>query len=407
MNLKVINKKYIDDISFHRKQCSKNKALLSFKYEELNFKTNIIQIMIIILSTGITFIETMKSYYDLNSNFYNTIIIIFSTMVALIMSIFRFLKFDERRENLKKSIEDHVFIINKFRKTFNQLENANFKGNNNNNNEELMKIMNNYENEIFDNYINIRENFDTLLSFKETIYYKNKYKQLFLELERTNGEIELINEYRDKIGVVDYIYPSIFKRLFCCKKKKLKYDTFLQKTSVWKKEKETSEKEKQDLKKEIFQKGKNYYKIKMNHIVKDIPHLKDVFMKEIINLSNQMEDKLLNAKHETYLYKINNQKNNNDDNYSIYSNEYTNSEYDYDYDNDNDNDIYQQQNMRNEMFRSEACAPTERQPQMPPNNLHVQDHNIYPQAYEVEDINSINGDNNNNNNNYVERIHYF
>ena len=62
-----------------------------------------------------------------------------------------------------------------------------------------MKIMNNYENEIFDNYINIRENFDTLLSFKKTIYYKNKYKQLFLELERTNCEIELINEYRDKL----------------------------------------------------------------------------------------------------------------------------------------------------------------------------------------------------------------
>ena len=412
MNLKVINKKYIDDINFHRKQCSKNKALLSFKYEELNFKTNIIQITIIILSTGITFIETMKSYYDLNSNFYNTIIIIFSTMVALIMSIFRFLKFDERRENLKKSIEDHVFIINKFRKTFNQLENAIFKGNNND--EELMKIMNNYENEIFDNYINIRENFDTLFSFKESIYYKNKYKQLFLELERTNGEIELINKYRNKIGVIDYIYPSVFQRFFCCKKKKLKYNTFLQKTSEWKNEKDTSEKEKKELEKEMFKKGKNYYKIKMNHIVKDIPHLKDIYMKEIINLSNQMEDKLLNAKHETYFYKINNQKNNNDDNNSIHSNEYTNSEYDYDYDydydynNDNDNNNNQQYDMRNEMFRSEDFVPTENYQE---NNIHSYPQQ-HPQAYEVEDIISINGDNNindnnNNNNNYVERIVYF
>ena len=43
--------------------------------------------------------------------------------------------------------------------------------------------------------------------------------QLFLELERTNGEIELINKFRNKIRNVDYIYPSFLKRIFCCKKK--------------------------------------------------------------------------------------------------------------------------------------------------------------------------------------------
>jgi hypothetical protein len=351
MDLSVINKKYIDDINFHRKQCSKNKALLSFKYDDINLKTNVIQITIILLSTGITFIETIKSYYDLNSNFYNTIIIIFSTLIALIMAIFRFLKYDEKRENIKKAIEDHVFIINKFRKTFNQLENAKLKGNNND--DEMMKILNNYESEIFDNYISIRENFDTIFSFKESIYYKNKYKELFLELERTNGEIELINKFRNKIRNVDYIYPSFLKRIFCCKKKKLKYNAFLEKTSTW----ETENHEDKKTKNKLFEKGKHYYKIKMNHIVKDIPELKHNFMAEILELSRRMEELLVGAKHETYFYKLRNpQYEAPDDNISINSEDFK------------DDTNY----MRNEMFRTEACAPTEPQPQ--------------PQPYLVEEL---------------------
>ena len=343
MNISVINKKYIDDINFHRKQCSKNKALLSFKYDDINLKTNIIQIAIILLSTGITFIETIRSYYDLNSNFYNTIIIIFSTMIALIMAIFRFLKYDEKRENIKKALEDHVFIINKFRKTFNQLENANLKGNNNN--DEMMKILNNYESEIFDNYISIRENFDTIFSFKETIYYKNKYKELFLELERTNGEIELINKFRNKIRNVDYIYPSFLKRIFCCKKKKLKYNMFLENTSTW----ETEIHEEKKTKNKLFETGKNYYKIKMNDIVKDTPELKNNFMGGILDLSQRMEELLMSATHESYIYKLRNPQ------YEIVDDSILiNSE--------DDND-----NMRNEMFRTEAYAPTEPQP------YHVED----------------------------------
>jgi len=356
MNLQVLNKKYIDDINFHRKQCSKNKALLSFKYDELNFKTNVIQIIIILLSTGITLIETMKSYYDLNSNIYNTAIIIFSTMIALIMSIFRFLKFDERRENVKKSIEDHVFIINKFRKTFNQLENTNIKGKNNN--DELKNLMNNYDNEIFDNYIAIRENFDTIFSFKETIYYKNKYKKLFLELEKTNDEIELINTYKNKIGAIDYVYPSFLKRIFCCNKKKLKYNVFLDKTEDWKSEKNAMRKEEKKQKKIDFEKGKNYYKIKMNHILKDTPELQNFYMKDIIELSNIIEDLILKATTESLSYKE-----------SHYN----------DLDSDNSNEFIED-NMRNEMFRTEACAPSERPP--------------HPVPYEVENIETTRGQNN-------------
>ena len=44
-----------------RRHTKKNKAILSFKYDNLNFKINIVQISVIIISTVITFIETIKT----------------------------------------------------------------------------------------------------------------------------------------------------------------------------------------------------------------------------------------------------------------------------------------------------------------------------------------------------------
>lgn len=191
--IQKLNDKYISDIDFHRKQCSKNKAILSFKYEELNFKTSIIQIIVIFLSTTVTFIESLKNQYHFNLQLINTMTIVLTTTVALIVSVYRYLKLDEKKENVKQALENHVFIINKFRKTYNQLENIERKQGSS---KDWLKVINNYENEIFDNYIAIRENFDTIFSYRDSIYYKNKYKKQLLKLEMTNNEIDLINHFK-------------------------------------------------------------------------------------------------------------------------------------------------------------------------------------------------------------------
>ena len=116
--------KYINIVNFHRKSSSKNKAMLSFKYDELTMKVTIIQIIIILFSTAISFIEAMKNYYALNENVFNIVIVSLSTSVALIMAVYRFLKYEENKENVKNAIQDHVFIINKFRKIYSQIENV-------------------------------------------------------------------------------------------------------------------------------------------------------------------------------------------------------------------------------------------------------------------------------------------
>ena len=232
-------KKYLEAISFHRKQCSKNKAMLSFKYDELTLKVTVIQIIIILFSTAISFIESIKAHYQLNQQLFNIITVSLSTSVALIMAIYRFLKYEEKKESVKQSIEDHVFIINKFRKIFNQLENVHDKENPK---DVFGKIIDTYENETFENYISIRENFDTLFSFRDSIFYKNKYKKQFLKLEKTNNEIEIIDKYK-RSDAITYTVPAWYEKMFCCRKPVIDYDAFIEEgTKREKKKKEEMKK---------------------------------------------------------------------------------------------------------------------------------------------------------------------
>ena len=229
LNFRELTKTYKKDINFHRCECSKNKAILSFKYDELTFKVNFIQILVIILSTTMTFIESMKPYIMFGENAVSMLTIIFSTTIALVVSINKYLKMDEQKELVRQSLDNHVFIINKFRRTYNALDNFERK------NEDALvwsKIVNNYENEIFSNYINIRENFDSLISFKESIYYKNRYKKQLLRLELTNNEISLINQFKSTEKAIphEFLKPiSNLKRWLCCIKEResVDYEKFM------------------------------------------------------------------------------------------------------------------------------------------------------------------------------------
>lgn len=270
--------KYINIVNFHRKSSSKNKAMLSFKYDELTLKVTIIQIIIILFSTAISFIEALKNHYALNENIFNVIIVTLSTSVALIMAVYRFLKYEEKKENVKNAIQDHVFIINKFRKIYSQIESVKEKPDYI---ERFNKIVDNFENETFDNYISIRENFDTIFSFRDSIYYKNKYKKNLLKLEKANNEIEMIDDYKhDNIEMKE---ASVLEKIFCCISHKIDYDAFIESGNTKrkteneerkKKEQENKEKREQLLKiqnKELQDKAQNLesFLVNKNQILED------------------------------------------------------------------------------------------------------------------------------------------
>ena len=81
----------------------KNKAILSFKYDNLNRKISFIQISVIFVSTVITFIETLKSQYEYQSVGWDIVPIVLASYIGLIMAILRFYKWEEVKENVSKN----------------------------------------------------------------------------------------------------------------------------------------------------------------------------------------------------------------------------------------------------------------------------------------------------------------
>jgi hypothetical protein len=218
------------EIKKYRKKASENRALLSYKYAFLKLRMNIIQVSVIVLSTMITFLEAIRSHYDFNESVFNVVTITMSTMIAFIMAIYRFFRIEENKENIKQSLEEHVFIINKFRKIHHII--SNFKlGNDENNMDEWKQIILTYNSEIFENYITIKEKFDVLFCFQDSIYYKAKYKHDLLALEFTDREIEMVHVYkREKHEEFITRVTSWCKRLCCClKQEQIKYGDFIRK----------------------------------------------------------------------------------------------------------------------------------------------------------------------------------
>jgi len=218
------------EIKKYRKKASENRALLSYKYAFLKLRMNIIQVMVIVLSTMITFLEAIRSHYDFDENIFNVVTISMSTLIAFIMAIYRFFRIEECKEDVKQSLEEHVFIINKFRKIHHVI--SNFKLEDDAKDlDEWKQIILTYNSEIFENYITIKEKFDVLFSFQDSIYYKEKYKRDLLALEFTDREIEIVGAYKRESHTEFITRASSWcKRLWCCfKREEIHYGEFIRK----------------------------------------------------------------------------------------------------------------------------------------------------------------------------------
>ena len=227
-DFETMRKKKIKEISIYRKEARKNRALLCYKYDTLKFRMHIIQVLIIVISTMITFLEAIKTHYNFQENAFNVATISMSTLVAFIMAVYRFFRIEENKETIKQSLESHVFIINKLHKIIYLMENFRL---NDNNMTEWQQLEVNYNGEIFDNYISIKEKFDAIFSFQDSIYYKRKYKRDFLELEFTNREIELVNQYKDSkhSNFVEHVNGILYYLCCCRKREKVDYSSFIKK----------------------------------------------------------------------------------------------------------------------------------------------------------------------------------
>tara|TARA_B110000858_G_scaffold150300_1_gene171022 strand:- start:1213 stop:1803 length:591 start_codon:yes stop_codon:yes gene_type:complete len=147
------------------------------------------------------------------------------------MAIYRFFRIEENKEGIKQSLESHVFIINKLLKITHCMSNFKLKktDENQDNMGEWHQLEISYDGEIFDNYIAIKEKFDTIFSFQDNIYYKRKYKRDFLELEFTNKEIQIVDHFKE-VKHNEFILRLkgwLYYLMCCIKRERVDYTSFM------------------------------------------------------------------------------------------------------------------------------------------------------------------------------------
>ena len=190
-----------------------DKAIVQFKYDKLNSRNNAVQISVIIFSTLITFIETVKASYDINEYATLLIPILCSTYIALVVAIIRFLKYDEKRENLAKIIERFSYIINKYKRTKHDLKYFKLDEKNK---DDWDKLLNIFHTETYEYLNETRRMFDNTITFREKVFYTEKLKKLHIDaMFNDRDEINIANNREKKHRhfvknkrIIDHIYTN-------------------------------------------------------------------------------------------------------------------------------------------------------------------------------------------------------
>ncbi len=223
---------------------SKNKAILSLKCDSLAYKINIIQISVIFFSVLITFIETINATYNIDSIISTVVPIVLATYIGLILSIMRFFKMDDKKENISKTLEEYSFIINKSRRVKMKIKNFHI-------NEETVEdwenLISNYENDVHDYLMNVRESFENILHYKELVYFKRRLLNHYVKNAFAHKNIDYVDEYWQKPHREYEMNLSSWDKLYhwlCCHKKNevyFEYLNHLEQLKIADKEKRDSE----------------------------------------------------------------------------------------------------------------------------------------------------------------------
>ena len=157
----------------------KSKSILVLKISQLAFYINMIQISIILVSSIITFFESIKTLINLDIILATIVPIVASTYIALILSMTRFFKLDSRKEELGNVIEKYGFIISRLKRKKRTMINFDFK------NKEITKwqiLLENYDKDGIEDIITkTTEEANILVTLKEYVYYQNIFFKLRLQ----------------------------------------------------------------------------------------------------------------------------------------------------------------------------------------------------------------------------------
>lgn len=197
------------------------KEILGLQYESLKSKINVIQISVIVLSTLITFLESIKEKLGLQTALYMTVIpIVCSTYIALILAISRFYKLDDKKEYLYKLNEKLALIISRLqhrRMTLAKLLPVTYKWDKQDF-DALYKQIADFDKDGLDDMIsNVRQECEVIQTMREQIKYKNDWIKLYLDKQILDVNKKNVHKHSDKIDLTSYKKKKSWcTYYFCC-----------------------------------------------------------------------------------------------------------------------------------------------------------------------------------------------
>ena len=195
------------------------RLVLYLKYENLSYKISTIQVLVIIASTIITFFETLKKQMHINNRDLRVISISLSTFIAMSLSIARYLKMDESKENIYKLLQQFATVekeLKVLKVDFNTCDDTEKK-------------------RITDNYNDAFTLFNTILTYNENIYYRRQILNMNFEdkindiyenkiEELATITIDKLNRFQ-RFECIDNCLRTIFGPA-CCFVHRYKYNDF-------------------------------------------------------------------------------------------------------------------------------------------------------------------------------------
>lgn len=215
MRTQVRVSKYENNLEKLELKFKNNKYILGLKYDNLKIKINLVQISVIVASTCVTFIETLREQFKLSTTTSTVVPVLLSTYVALVLSLVRFFHLDEQKETLSKLFEKHAFVINRVKYKLRVISNHCALTENC---ENIERILETFDGDGLDDVVTqCMQDMDTVVSYKQRIYYENMLATLHIDRKVLKRNLKNIddydgdmNEYKNKATLCWYYLSCAF-----------------------------------------------------------------------------------------------------------------------------------------------------------------------------------------------------
>lgn len=235
-----VAKKDCKNINEHIIKSNNCRLVLYLKYENLSCKISAIQVIVIIASTLITFFETLKTQMKFSNNELRVMSISLSTFIAMSLSIARYLKMDETKEDIYKLLQNFS-IAEKELKTLKDKYKACMQDNDKDHylhesvyRDQQNKILQE-KSRIFNGFTESVTQYNTILSYNENIFYRRQILNMSFE-DKINDiyekklqdlhtiSVEQLNRYQ-RNELIDNALRKFFGPA-CCFVHRYKYNDF-------------------------------------------------------------------------------------------------------------------------------------------------------------------------------------